>query len=402
MAVQTGSLGENGATSFTIAQLSGPKAVLTLIGRALPYRPISFSGEQRAEFTWYTGNPVATMQVLGSEENETTIEGIWKDKFLGTTILSAFDSNGQPTIATGIATLKDDTGASVNLTTAWDVVQAANVMRREGQLVSVTWANVVRHGLMKKFVFSPENIHDFKWEMVFQWISQGDVSFPANPVTGSSFGDFVQNIAAAAQVIQGIADTVTTSISVGKSYVNSLTNTLATVNNAISDLADTVTSISQSTIDPSSAAQKGAAQATQAINDLVLLSSAVTAAPSVVVSADYTNTPTGINGVASVSTQSYGQVLSVELATRQLLKASRQSQAQAAQQRAQLLKQIDVDIIAVFIAQNNTDLRDVSTQYYGTPDDWIQIRTFNHFTSSKLTAGQTVFVPKLNTTPVRQ
>ena len=402
MAIPT-SIGPSGATSFTIAQLSGKKRVLSLAGRALPYRPISFSGTQRAEFTWYTGNPVATMQVLGSEEDETTISGEWKDKFLGTAIDSAFfTTDGQPVIPTAIATVADSSGASTNLTTAWDVTQVANIMRREGQLVAVTWFNVIRHGLIRKFVFSPENIHDIKWEMTFQWISQGDIYYPAAPVTGPAFGDFVQNIAAVAVAIQGIADVVSANASVSRSFVTNLTATINQVNNDITDLSSTLSSIAASTIDPANAAQKGAAQATQAINDLVLLSQGISAVPSTVSSAVYAALPTGANGIPGSPTQNYGQVLSVELSNRNFLKASQQGQAQAAQQRAQLLKQIDVNIIAVFIAQSNTDLRDVSTQYYGTPDDWIQIKTFNQFTSSKLTAGQTVFVPKLNTTPVRQ
>jgi hypothetical protein len=42
------------------------------------------------------------------------------------------------------------------------------------------------------------------------------------------------------------------------------------------------------------------------------------------------------------------------------------------------------------------DLRDVSTQYYGTPDEWIRLMLYNGFNTSRLIAGDVVIVPRLN------
>jgi hypothetical protein len=37
----------------------------------------------------------------------------------------------------------------------------------------------------------------------------------------------------------------------------------------------------------------------------------------------------------------------------------------------------------------------VSTAFYGTPDEWGRLLEFNALTTSKLSSGQVVFVPKL-------
>ena len=68
----------NTASSFSIMELSGDERWVTLIDRALPYRPLSLVTDQKVEVTWYPGNPHATASVLGAREAPTTIRGFWK------------------------------------------------------------------------------------------------------------------------------------------------------------------------------------------------------------------------------------------------------------------------------------------------------------------------------------
>jgi len=70
------------STVFSIRELTGDKRTLDLRTRALPYRPLTFTGTMRAEFTAYPGNPVRTAQVLGASEEDTTVKGYWKDRFI--------------------------------------------------------------------------------------------------------------------------------------------------------------------------------------------------------------------------------------------------------------------------------------------------------------------------------
>ena len=62
--------------------------------------------------------------------------------------------------------------------------------------------------------------------------------------------------------------------------------------------------------------------------------------------------------------------------------------------RYSLEQQLQQELLASFVAAQNMDLRDVSTRYYGTPDNWQQLMQFNGFASSKLNAGDLVWVPK--------
>jgi len=61
------------------------------------------------------------------------------------------------------------------------------------------------------------------------------------------------------------------------------------------------------------------------------------------------------------------------------------------------LDEAQEDLLAVFEASQNADLRDVSTQFYGTPDQWRDLAIFNGIATSKLAAGDIVLVPKLRT-----
>ena len=81
-------------TSFTIVELGDHEDaqnsedvlrdlhVLNLTRRALPYRPFTLKGSQRNEITWYPGNPIGSLQVLGPTESDTSVSGVWKDVFI--------------------------------------------------------------------------------------------------------------------------------------------------------------------------------------------------------------------------------------------------------------------------------------------------------------------------------
>lgn len=173
------------ATSFEIYQLTGDKKVLMLRGRALPYRPLTFSGTMRADVTYYPGNPEPTVQMLGASEEETTITGMWKDRFIGdgqehavlfTQVLgpAAFDSfvpSSDPRIIPGLVTFRP---ARTVLTTAADIVKVVDEIRRTGQLVRVSWDEFVREGFITKFEQTWDRKQDVAWSITFRFLNQGD------------------------------------------------------------------------------------------------------------------------------------------------------------------------------------------------------------------------------------
>lgn len=158
----TTSLNSAPSTSFALTEYPFvyDSLSVTLQDRALPYRPISINGRQRAEFTWYPGSPNATVQMLGPEEGVISLRGFWKDRFLaGSDNVNALRGGGNPLSRT-------DTVA--------DLVRLVDEMRRRGKQICLTWDDLIRYGHITSFTQTWHNHHDCEWEMEFSVISQED------------------------------------------------------------------------------------------------------------------------------------------------------------------------------------------------------------------------------------
>lgn len=140
---------------FRIKIIEGPfdGRVIELDGRALPYRGVVYESEQREKTTYYTGNPVATQQILGPIDKPTTINGIWKDIFLG---------NG---------------GARA-------LVDIFDGLMRSGFSVEVSWGSntvssdpaFVRLGIIKRFKHTYDRPQDIGWEIEFAFRGRDEAS----------------------------------------------------------------------------------------------------------------------------------------------------------------------------------------------------------------------------------
>jgi len=56
--------------------------------------------------------------------------------------------------------------------------------------------------------------------------------------------------------------------------------------------------------------------------------------------------------------------------------------------------QLQGDVESVFVAPANMDLRDVSTKFYNTPDNWWMLMLYNELPDSRLRAGQEIKIPR--------
>lgn len=66
-----------------ISEENGLKRAIRLVGRSMPYKgAVLVEDEQRAEITFFPGNPVAYSQVLGPQLTRTTFTGVWRDKYV--------------------------------------------------------------------------------------------------------------------------------------------------------------------------------------------------------------------------------------------------------------------------------------------------------------------------------
>lgn len=366
MSIITGDEGGD-ALEFTVEEQTGDKRRLVLTDRALPYRPIEFAGEQRAELTPYAGNPVRTLQVFGAEEEPTEVSGFWKDTFIG-------QSNDNSSMA-----YVEQSGQLTQLLTAVDLANVVNDMRRKGQRVVVQWGPRIRRGLLKRFVERWHNIHDVEWTMRFEWTDQNDPDVPAVFAKDTDYANAQGTIEAA---VQKLRDTIAFAQEAAADYLQELrikTEVIA----GLSDEFQATVSNATDTITPIMDQQRRLAGILDSVmtscDDMVDFITEVPASERVLASLDPTE----------------GPGLSVENFNRTLQTTCRDAKYSAATTQYGILKSINPGILQVFTARDDTDLRDVSTRYYGTQDEWRSLMVFNHLEESKLSSGETVFVPLL-------
>lgn len=425
-------------SSFVITELTGDSPnTLVLEGRALPYRPLPFSGKMRAEFTWYPGNPIGTVQVLGAEEGPTTINGMWKDRFL-----AAVDSFGVPVITgrDAKATFNGNDVANVR-----DLSEIVDGFRLRGQLLEVGWDQFVRQGILVRFDSTWLRREDVEWEAEFQWINRGE---PAQPV---SFGVRIAAVDIANQVsnaVDSLKEALDAPFAFVSSVTNAVNNALDTLDRATTSLADiaarsvgVVTAPLSSTgraatavLSPLEVARStlAALQTVKEEADTIASTFETLPARALRTSADLVAEGVDLTGVAVVSstagTQGGGvdtvstvqvgataapqttsqtetagideltqeQALEADLTKRNVRGASRELRSIAVRRS----QEVEADAIRVpnirsFIAGADADLRMVATKFYGTSEEWKRILTYNSLTSSRLSAGQIILIPPL-------
>ena len=136
-------------TAWLVEVLEGPHTGLRipLEGRALPYRAgaggsVSFGMRQRVKTVWYPGNPVATQLIFGPTLPPTTINGVWRDRYLG-----------------------EDA--------AIDLVELFQELCATGVQLRVVWSALDYQGVIAGVDFQPGQptggLGDLGWSITFDW-----------------------------------------------------------------------------------------------------------------------------------------------------------------------------------------------------------------------------------------
>jgi nucleoid-associated protein YgaU len=373
----------NQVSSFGIRELSGEERSVVLVARALPYRPLTLETSQRVELTWYPGNPSATATVLGAQEEPTRISGYWKDKFVGQVISEEATFNGS-IAATNIYPI------TVNGTAVQDVRAAAALIDsivRQGQLLEVTWDEVTRHGFIKKFSKKWFTLRDLEWDMDCVWTSRGEPVTPAILVNELSTSDATSAVAAQNVALQNLA-TITFAVSTAKQ--TALLTVLGAVDDAVSSIVATNTELSRGSLRPVDAARR----ATAACNTLLTGTNALVR--------ELTQRPLFFASSERDLSTSFSQRVSAYSYARSLVDAAQTLGRQAIEYRAAMLGQVDDAILAVYTARAGDDLRNVSQTFYKTPQEWSRIMLFNSLTTSQVSAGAVLLIPRISTGGARR
>lgn len=166
------------AYEMHIEEREGLLRRIVLRGRSLPFSGVNFGTRQRTKITYFAGNPVGHLDVMGPEWTPTTMNGKWNDVHL-------FDPRNSATLNNfpGITQQAQPAGLEVQgatFTSGGSVPsQAAKTARalrdammsicRGGAHLRVEWASIVRYGVLREFSHVHRAEEDLEWEAHFDW-----------------------------------------------------------------------------------------------------------------------------------------------------------------------------------------------------------------------------------------
>ncbi len=346
-----------------IRELGGDQRTILLTTRALPYRNFELTGTQRVELTWLPGSPEATATILGPTEEPTTINGEWKTKYLG-------ENTAPPFTVDGTA-----------IRTASDACWLIDEVRRMGQLLEVSWLDIVRRGFLKKFRQTWRTAYDVAWEMEFDWISQGDSVGAAVFATPETVGNVFNVLKTQEQKLDDVG--TPSAFPMRGSILGTLQGLQQNIENLINGIQDTVQNLSDKVLSPVRAV-RGIIASLKGIKD------------ECTIMRDFLDARSSELSEKPIQDQTYSERLASALYREELTAWAQEMARQAVEQQAQLEHTISTDVLGTYVAKAGEDLRDVSRLFYSTPFEWRRILVFNDFDSAELAAGQVVLVPKIN------
>lgn len=352
--------GELAASASADALVFDAPRTVVLRGRALPNSPLEMSGEQRTVTTYYPGNPQATVQVLGTQLGDTTISGVWKYRFVGDPtheMYSLFGFDGA---------LGDAPAGSPQ-----QLVRAFEKLRDEGLPVLVEWNDQQRRGILKSFKPRWVRSQDVEWAATFEWFAKGpdvprakNLDLPGEKVaTWSSLLDDV--LALEPRFLLPDVAAIATS-------------RIASIRKGVGTIFDFIRFSQTQAEAPFSALQAINTAAFEVRLEAEEVISRVSDSPYT----DYT------------AQDAVDQVLAAEVWRRTV--GQRTSELRTATQKTaqDFNEQNAPGTLQVVTVPQDTTLRDLSTTYYGTADDWQLIADSNFFTESQVRAGTSVIIPQ--------
>ncbi len=402
-------MADSPASTLTLAEEGG--TTLHLRDRALPYRPISITGTQRAEFTWYPGSPQATVQMLGPEEGVITLNGFWKDRFIqGTDAVTIGDIDTEE-----YGLLRQALGELGGAVTAASLVNIVDGMRRNGRMVVFTWEGLTRYCHITSFTQTWHNVHDCEWSLDLSVISQEALNIAAMSQETPTPADAAAATAAQAKTAEELAGNppaalvgapaaaapieirptplrpptwgaAIQSAIMNNELVKGLADSLNAAANGYADIATNVTSVVElpgnmirDTIGfADELVGRFARSTTNAVDSAITEVFAVGTALGLL---SQDQVPFGIQLGAKSYMNSVNNTVNVARNFNAAIRYIYTSQLQG-------------DVESVFVAPANMDLRDVSTKFYNTPDNWWMLMLYNELPDSRLRAGQEIKIPR--------
>lgn len=342
------------APGFGIEELDGEQRVVLLQGRALPYQGVAWNTRQRTKKTTYAGNPVATIQVLGPEYENTTIEGMWKERFLP----------GQIVTSTG-----------EEITTPDQAVRLFESIAARASSLAVQWGPITRYGVLVNFTHTWIRPQDVRWQAEFEWTGATDI--PARATAAPTDDSAVRDTST--QVDDAV---VADPPSVDGSFQSDVT---ARTNSTRVSVGQVFGYLQQAR--------------EQAATQIATVQAVISEAEAV--RASIGDTLVRLVDVPYTEAQRVDTVVEVFAceAWRFTLAGADRSLRAACQRRAiEVARSAIPGALAIVVAPGDQTLRDLALLYYGSADSWQLIADANNLVGAVIEAGTVVVVPA---TPAR-
>lgn len=373
---------------FVVEELTGPAREVTLRGRSLPYRKVTWESEQRLNINWFVGNPVASTQVLGRKLLPTTITGIWKDRFLFDDSNAAVLRNfpplsvgalpgtnviGGPSFASAGSI---PTAAAFRARVLRDAFQAIN---DAGQLVRVEWGSLARFGFLQHVKWIHDREEDIEYSMTFEWIGvtpvQPRLAFkPKLDVLG-----FLSKLLAALNRILDLLLKLNAFISGQLSRIFAVITSIQAFITLMSEALQSLVSFALAPFEILQSLKGILTSLKLACFDLMIECSIIAGAYGTDQPGTFTNIVDKID---------------LSIFTKLMRKYTQELGAEAQEQIEQIDAVLVSDIIAVVNMPARMTLRDISLRFYGTADRWRELAQRNGLTTSKPPQGALILVPR--------
>lgn len=368
--------------SLTFAEVGG--VTLKLTNRALPYLPLSISGKQRAEFTWYPGSPQATVQMLGPEEGVISLRGYWKDRFIAGTGDASYANSDVLSALTAMRASR----TTVVIASVADLVKQVDAMRRMGRVIDFAWGDIRRRGHITSFTQTWHTVHDCEWELEFavSAIEASNVPVATAPAVN------VAGVAASAKKDAFAARDARFGVEKVAELgpLESFSKLLSDFDTAATLTANKLVGIAQLTTAFITAPGDAARRILATTSGFVTQLSRSVGTTCDAALTEYYAVASLVGGQDSAP---FGLQLGGASYNRIVRNTMREVLYSNAYYRYVMAQQLNNEIQVSYVTPDAADLRDVSTRFYGTPDNWKVLMAYNGFTDSKLTAGQLVWVP---------
>lgn len=334
---------------------------LVLKGTFAPHQPWTFGGTQRMVKEFYSGTDIPSVQILGSEEDDIPIRGRLKSKFF-----------------------KRSEPEDIRLA-AEAYQQVLDNLRRRGNMIKIQLGEFQRYGFIKRGSFNLATLADIEYNIDFMVISERKPEF-------SKFTERTDDdLKSPNEALIAAADEQLNAL---RSFPDEMPVSIANqINGFISDVAENIGVVTGFVNGILTDAEQLKASANRAIGLIKYARAEISVAQRRLGNLAFTDAELGVEaqtiaGRARASITSRDQISQ----TRRTFFDFNQRLAELQRKFASLAFTIP---LRRHLVKENDTLQKISLLYYNTSENWTLVYDHNNLTSTTLTNGQILEIPRL-------